>query len=194
MSDLRETLRSMWRSASRPLPAALVFCTAGLVCAVFAVGLNRMISMTRPPLVVSVAPSHPPSANPSPASAQATPSSTAASCQDAPAPRGNNLGSLVTAADATVQLTAGDSTLSVVIPAGAQISGHAGDVQAQTASPAGPSQAVHGTLVQDASICATGRSGMVQIAVQAGATVDGSAVPSSGGIAAVDIHFTTGGD
>jgi hypothetical protein len=90
MNDLLQRLSALLRRASRPLSAALIFCTAGLVCAVFAIGLNRAISMNKSPLVVAVAPSRSASPSPTAPSGPATPSPTAAlaSCQGAPTAKG----------------------------------------------------------------------------------------------------------
>jgi hypothetical protein len=92
-----------------------------------------------------------------------------------------------------VVLTGGGSTIAVVVPAGAQIDGHVGDIHAHVAATGGPNQPLNGTLVQDATMCASGGSGMVQIPIQAGSAVDGNAVPSAGGIQAAAIHFHSGG-
>lgn len=93
---------------------------------------------------------------------------------------------------ATVLLATDSSTVAVTVPAGAQVDGQPGDLHAQLPG-AGQTQQVSGTVVHDVALCATGSTGVVQVSIGAGATVDGKAVASAGGIEASDVHFTSGG-
>jgi len=188
MDELIATVRRLFGRVARPLPAALIFCGAGLVSALFVITVNRVLSM-RPLVPVAALPSRSATSSPQPAPAPSpSPSGSArASCTDAPSAP-SDLSGLVIASDAALTLTSGDSTLEVVVPTGAQLTGAAGDLQVSLAV-AGRTQSLRGTLVQDLSLCATGGSGMVRVGVAAGTSVTGSAMASSAGIEAVDVRF-----
>lgn len=192
MAEFTSTMRRLLRRASTPLSAALIFCAVGLTCAVGVISINRLLSM-RPPPTAAAQPSPSAAASPSASpSASAAPTPAAAACTTAPAP-GGQLAGLVVAADATVLLATTDTTMVVVVPSGAQVSGHPGDVHAQLPAVAGPAQPVSGTVVRDATICATGSAGLTRINIGAGTSVSGSAVASAGGIEAANVRFSGGG-
>jgi hypothetical protein len=190
MADLRALLRRL----ATPMSAALIFCGIGLTCAVGVISINRMLSQ-RPPPVVAALPSPPSGSSPTPsrtsATASPTPASTA-SCTSAPMAHGH-LGGLVVSSAATVLLATDSSTVSVTVPVGAQVDGQPGDLHAHLPGAAGQTQHLTGTVVRDVAICAVAPGGVMQVGIGAGATVDGTAVASAGGIEAADVHFTSGG-
>ena len=183
--------RDLWRRLTRPLPAAGVVCAAGLACAVFAVGVNRIAAARGPVPLAIVAPTPGPTAAPSPT---ATPAATAAaaSCEGAPSAK-KDLAGLVLAAPAQVSITDGTTTVAVLLPAGAVLDGHTTDVHA-TAAVSGPGQPLHGTLVDSITLCAQAGSRQVGVALTSGAQVDGTAVPTADGIEAHDIHVQAATD
>ena len=190
MADLRALLRRL----ATPMSAALIFCGIGLTCAVGVISINRMLSQ-RPPPVAAALPSPPNGSSPTPSPAAATASPTAAStasCTSAPMAHGR-VGGLVVTSAATVLLATDSSTVAVTVPAGAQVDGQPGDLHAQLPGAAGQTQQLSGTVVRDVAICATGSGGVMRVGIGAGATVDGTAVASAGGIEAADVHFTSGG-
>lgn len=191
MDRLPPHVRAWMRRLTHPLPAAAVVCAAGLTCAVFAIGVNRIIA-SRPVLPINLPPVQ---GTRSTASPSPTPAATAtphqASCANAN--QATEVHGLALSAPATVALTNGTTTLDVTVPAGAVVNGTASDVHVQAAPGAGggPPQPLHGTLVQPAALCVQDGSQMWQVEVPSGAQVDGSATPGSNGAQAQDIHFHT---
>ena len=177
------------------MPAAVAFCAAGLLAAVFVIALNRVLS-SRPP--VGVIPVVPPAGSTPTPGTVSTPASTsastaaAASCAEAPRVSAPAPGT-VTTTGTTVEVTSGDSTLAVQVPAGAQVDGSAGDLHVHLQGQAGPPQPLHGTVVQAVELCAAGTSGPVRLSVAAGVSLDGSGVATPSGVEGVDVHFHTGG-
>jgi hypothetical protein len=192
MNQMPPEVRAWWRKLTKPLPAAAIVCAAGVTCAVFAIGINRVIAM-RPVLpITALAPATHSSASASPATT-ATPTPQQASC--AGASKATEVHGLPVSAPASVALTDGTSTLDVTVPAGAVVNGTASDVHAQAPPGAagGPPQPLHGTLVQPTALCVQDGSQMWQIDVPSGAQVDGNATPGAGGAQAQDIHFRVQG-
>jgi hypothetical protein len=192
--NLPPTLRAWIRRLSQPLPAATVVFAAGLACAAFAIGVNRIVA-SRPPVPIpviasqgtraspSATPKTPPTPTPTPAAAMQ------ASCTGADQASGDLRG-MVVVAPAQVSLTDGVTTLDAVIPAGAMVDGHSSDVHVFVNGAGGGSQPLHGTLVQPATICVQNGDQKLQIDVPSGAQVDGSASAGASGTQAQDIHFT----
>lgn len=192
LNQLPPETRDRWRRLTRPLPAAAIVCAAGLLCAVFAIGVNRIIA-SRPMLPLTAlapAPHSTPLASPA---ATATPSPQQASCANAN--QATQVHGLPVSAPAMVALTDGMTTLDVTVPAGAVVNGTASDVHVQAAPGAGggPPQPLHGTLVQPAALCVQDGAQMWQVDVPSGAQVDGNATPGSNGAQAQDIHFQVQG-
>ena len=186
-------IRGWLRRVNGPLPAALVVCVAGSTCAVFAIGVNRLIASRALVPIPAVAPSQgarkspPASASPA-ATPAASPTPQQASCTGADQASGD-LHNLVVAAPAQVSLTDGVTTLDVIVPSGAIVDGHESDVNVQAGDKLGGSQPLHGTLVQSATICVQDGQQQLQVDVPSGAQVDGNASPGSNGAQAQNIHF-----
>jgi hypothetical protein len=192
-SSAARTLRAWLRRVDGPLPVAVVVCVAGLACAVFAIGVNRLIAsralVPMPPVARSQGTQSTPPASASPsATPSASPTPQQASCTGADQ-AGGDLHNVVVAAPAQVSLTDGVTTLDVIVPAGAVVDGHKSDINVQAGGGAGGSQPLHGTLVQSATICVQDGEQQFQVDVPSGAQVDGSASPGPNGVQAQDIHF-----
>ena len=188
---MKATIRRWVDRLGRPLSVAIVFCAAGLASAVFAVGVNRVLSAAPARPLIAVVPGS--------ATATARPSTTptpsgVASCA-ATSPAKGDLKSLVAAAPVPLIVTGGSTTLDVMIPTGAALDGQPQDVHIHIDG-ATDSQPLSGTLVQDAEVCAQGPAGTVKLVLPSGAQVAGSAVAGPTGVIAADIHVRAqaGGD
>ena len=188
--NLPPVLRAWMRRLSRPLPAAALVCAAGLACAAFAIGVNRIVA-SRPLTPIPVITPQTSRASPTVTPA-ATPSSSPAahpvSCAGSDQATGR-LNGLVVAAPAQVALTDGENTLDVTVPAGALVDGRGSDVHVQAGSAGAGSQPLSGTLVQSAMLCVQSGAQLLQVDVPNGAQVDGSAMPGASGAQAQDLHF-----
>src|SRR5438105_1833224 len=187
--NLPPMLRAWMRRLSRPLPAAAFVCAAGLACAAFAIGVNRIVA-SRPLTPIPVITPQTSRASPTVTPA-ATPSSSPAahpvSCAGSDQATGRLNGLVV--APAQVALTDGENTLDVTVPAGALVDGRGSDVHVQAGSAGAGSQPLSGTLVQSAMLCVQSGAQLLQVDVPNGAQVDGSAMPGASGAQAQDLHF-----
>jgi len=182
------TWKAWMRRLSRPLPAATAVFAAGLMCAVFAIGVNRLVAARPVAPIPVVVPNQGARTTPSPTVA-ATPSlAQQASCTGAD--QVTRVQGLALGAPALVSLTDGQNTLDVTVPAGALVNGHATDLHVQATGNGGASQPLHGTLVQAATLCVQYGAQMVRLDVPSGAQVDGSATAATNGAQAQDIHFS----